>query len=69
MSDTEVEAVKPDPRCSWQDHSRREFADVGDEIHSAFHSVSTQSAALVFLSSDKLMSCCLVGTVQMGVSI
>ena len=25
------EAAKPVPRCSWQDHSRRVVADVGDE--------------------------------------
>ena len=30
-SDTDAEAVKPDPRCSWQDHSRRVSADVGNE--------------------------------------
>jgi len=44
-SNTSAEAVKPDPRCSWQDHSRRVGDDVGDEItglvvffnHAAFH--------------------------------
>jgi len=30
-SDTGVEAVKPDPRCSWQGHSSRVGAHVGDE--------------------------------------
>jgi len=31
MSDTGMEAVKPDPGCSWQGHSRRVGAGVGDE--------------------------------------
>jgi len=30
-SDTGVEAVQPDLRCSWESHSRRVGADVGDE--------------------------------------
>ena len=38
-SDTGVETVKPDPRCSWQDHSRRVSGDVGDE--------STESRSVV----------------------
>jgi len=29
--DTGAEAAKPDPRCSWQGHSRRGVAGVGDE--------------------------------------
>jgi len=29
MSKTDVEVVKPDLRCSWQDHSGRVGADVG----------------------------------------
>jgi len=30
-SDTGVEAIQPDPRCSFQGHSRRVGAGVGDE--------------------------------------
>jgi len=30
-SDTGVEAVKPNPGCSWEGHSRRVGAGVGDE--------------------------------------
>jgi len=31
MSDTGAEAVKRDPRCSWERHSGRVGAGVGDE--------------------------------------
>jgi len=43
MSDIDAEAVKPEPRRSWQGHTRTISADVGDETtvfssnHSAFH--------------------------------
>jgi len=30
-SDTGAEAVKSDPNCSWQGHSSRLVADIGDE--------------------------------------
>jgi len=38
-SDTGAEAVKPDPRCSWEGHTRRVGAGVGDE--------STESCGVV----------------------
>jgi len=31
MSETGAKAVKSDPCCAWQGHSRRVGADVGDE--------------------------------------
>jgi len=43
-SDTGAEAVRPDPRCSWEGHSERVGAGVGNENeescganHYAFH--------------------------------
>jgi len=68
-SDTAAEAVKPDPRCSWKGHSRSVGADVGDESKESRSIVqphcywwSAQSAAILFLLSDEMMSCCAADT-------
>jgi len=64
-SDTGVEAVQPDLRCSWKSHSRSVVADVGDEstkprsvvqpLRLRIPSRSTQSTArMLLLLSDKL---------------
>ena len=60
-TNTGAEAVKPDPRCSWQDHFRRVGAGVGMKVrslvmfsnHSSFHRWSAQGAALLLLLSDE----------------
>ena len=61
------EAVKVDPRCSWQRYFRRgcRCRDKSAESRgvvqpSAFHRWSAQNAALLLLS-DKLMNCCGAG--------
>jgi len=69
-SDTGVEAVKRNPCCSWQGHSRRWMPMSEMKLqslavlsnHSAFHWWSAHSTALLLLMSDELMSCCAAGT-------
>jgi len=67
-----VTLVKPDPRCSWEGHSWRVGAGVGDESTEyrkvdqplRLHWWSAQCAAHMLLLSDELMR-----RAQMGVSI
>jgi len=74
-TDTGAEAVKSDPRCSWESHSRKALAGVRDKSREyrsvaqplTFHWLSAQCATRTLLS-DELMRCCL-RRVQMGVSI
>ena len=69
-SDTGVEVVKPDPRCSFQGHSRMVSAGVGDENAEPRSVVRPLRIPLVILPlrrtmlllSDELMSCCAAGT-------
>jgi len=56
-SNASAEAVNPDTGCSWEGHSRRVGAGVGDgsaefavhSKHSTFHQLSAQSAARMLL--------------------
>ena len=64
-SDTGAEAVKPNPRCSWQGHSEGWVPVLGMKVrslirlsnHSAFHWWSSQCAARMLLS-NKLIELC-----------
>jgi len=65
MSDTGVDSVEPEPRCSWQVpmSGMKVRSLVVLSNHFAFHRWSAQSAILLLLSSsDELMSCCMAGT-------
>ena len=68
-SDTSAEAVKPDPRCSWESHSGGVGAGVGDEVTKSRKVVQPLRLPLVIpqcaarmLLSDELMRCCAAGT-------
>ena len=68
--DTGAEADNSDQRCSWEDHSGAAMPVSGMKVrsvvglsdHSAFHWWSAQCDACMLVLSDRLMSCCAVGT-------
>ena len=69
-SNTDAEAVKPNPACSCKSHSGKLGAVVMIIVqslvrlsnHSAFHWWSAQTAALLFLLSNEVISCCAPST-------
>ena len=67
-SNTGAEAVKPHPSCSWQGHSRRVGANVGNEgieFCSVLQQLRIPSVIYpenLLLSSGELISCCAAGT-------
>jgi len=61
MSDTGTEAVKPDPGCSWQGHSRRVGAGVGDESTESGSVLQPLRFPLVILPERAPMDAALIG--------